>query len=875
MKSEQFLQNVLQLARDQSFDQLRVMLKHGLRQQREMVRPMLENLLTRGNMREVIVQVLSEDGGEDLLPLMMGIAQLERDREIFEKRLMQIANFSNPKALDLLDVLHERVTPKSENVWRRAYGKLRARYREYFNVKAFRIAKGEACKDIVAFMFKFPSKDYRAPLLEALNIDDLQKFNIARDALIRFQEPMLLRQIPQVLLSIQERLRKASALGDLSFVSKDGLPPGRLLLLRTLGSSPLTHWEVVGAEGLNGQLREPARDAKLLAKPFQLGPPIQERLCLYFQLILEQRGAEPPSAMALRDGLKVWQQSLRDAYYESIFRCSQLAKQLADQAFFKTLEASISQDDEISRVWMLAGQGSDEAILQLTRMLAKAKTNALKEAILKSMRELHFEVVDDQILLLARDAENHRLRRLALELIANHKDATTHLEQLLLHSPLVIKESVAQVVGNYKDDTFRPLLVGLLMRKSTDSFRLILLKALEGYEHFETGVAAAPFLLAPHTLPVRLAAVETLFKAGGPSRIKIMIETLEAERSKRHRDTILLAFLEALQKYPVEEEEETFLNARDFFENLLHDPEEPVRLATIGLLERFSWASDAREGWVGILQKALQSLVSKRSEEETERLRNLIATVSALFESERKHMALRSRLNNIMGGLSHHLRLERLQALKQLDWIFRPEMVAGDPEGVKRLVLRIENVMDRDEDDLLILESAIEIAGKIGHPVLRAKIREFLEHDEFSIVSCAEEALQNPVSQILLDAMIESVFHIDDSQYMTRTTHQILESEGYISDGANDPKEAIEKLQKREFDLLILDLNMPKMRGLDFLKYIRKLDIAPRFTFVLTSVRNREELIEVFKEGVDGILLKPFRGEDLVEKVAEVKARCS
>lgn len=874
MKSEQFLQNVLQLGREKAIAPLKDLIRQGLEQQREMVRPMLENLLTRGNLRDPIVQVLVEDGGEDLLPMMMGVVEMERDREGFEKRLLQIGDFANPMAIDLLEVLHQRVTPKSEKVWRRAHGKLRARFRQHFYSKAFQTAHGEDCAEVARFMYKFPSDSYREPLLQGLVLDDLIKFRVSRKALVNFGEPQLLPRVRELLNAIQERLKRAKAFGELSFVKQDQQPPGRLLLLRTLGGSPWTPFEVVGAAQLNETLRNPSKDAKQLLAPFQLGPPIGERAQLYLQIILEQRGAEPPGSASLRDGLQQWLDALEDTFRESLFDFARLGTKLGQPDIIKQLEACIPSNMSHLQPWLLAGVGSPSSQQQLLQLLRKAKTGPMKEAILKALAELDLATIDDLLLVMARDTEDHQVRRLALELIARHPDAPTHLEQLLLHSPLLIKESVAQVMGSIQMDQFRPLLIGLLMRKTTDSFRLILLKALEAYDHMDTGLAATPFLRAPHTLPVRLAALDTLFKAGGPRRIQCLVDNLEISGNQRHRETIILAFLERLQTFPVESEEVTFLEAKAFLENLLHDTDATIRLATITLLERFSWQDEAREGWVGILQKAMQSLVSRRSEDEVERLRDLIATVSALFESERKHNALRSRLNNIMGGLTHHLRLERLQALKQLDWIFRPEMIAGDPDGVKRLVLRIENVMTRDEDDLPILASAIEIAGKIGHPVLRAKVREFLDHEEFSIANSAEKALARPVNQSLLDTMIETVFHMDDSQYMTRSTAQLLKNEGFDATGANDPQAAIEVLQKREYDLLILDLNMPKMRGLDFLRYIRRLEIAPRFTFVLTSVRNKDELIAVFKEGVDGILLKPFQADDLLEKIAELKARC-
>lgn len=141
------------------------------------------------------------------------------------------------------------------------------------------------------------------------------------------------------------------------------------------------------------------------------------------------------------------------------------------------------------------------------------------------------------------------------------------------------------------------------------------------------------------------------------------------------------------------------------------------------------------------------------------------------------------------------------------------------------------------------------------------------------MVSAARRALRHPVNPILLENLIKTVFHIDDSGYITRLAGSILTQEGYTAVAATDPDRAVELLRQDDYDLLLLDLNMPRMRGYDFLCMIRRMGIAPRYTFVLTSVRTHEDLVEVFKEGVDGVLLKPFQAEELVQKISEIRER--
>jgi CheY-like chemotaxis protein len=166
---------------------------------------------------------------------------------------------------------------------------------------------------------------------------------------------------------------------------------------------------------------------------------------------------------------------------------------------------------------------------------------------------------------------------------------------------------------------------------------------------------------------------------------------------------------------------------------------------------------------------------------------------------------------------------------------------------------------------------AIDVAGKLGHPYLRRKIREFLDHPSEAVVLSARRALAQPVNETLLEDMVRSVFAMDDSSYMTNLVTVILSKEGFEVNSCNDVNKGLEALKEKRYDLLILDLNMPGMRGVDFLRRARQMKIAPRFTFILTSVRTHEDLVEVFKEGVEGVILKPFRADDLLEKVSELK----
>jgi CheY-like chemotaxis protein len=70
-------------------------------------------------------------------------------------------------------------------------------------------------------------------------------------------------------------------------------------------------------------------------------------------------------------------------------------------------------------------------------------------------------------------------------------------------------------------------------------------------------------------------------------------------------------------------------------------------------------------------------------------------------------------------------------------------------------------------------------------------------------------------------------------------------------------------------DIILLDLNMPRINGLEFLKILKNEELL-RFlpVIILTTSNNRKDMLECYKEGVAGYILKPLKYEDYVQKIS-------
>lgn len=89
---------------------------------------------------------------------------------------------------------------------------------------------------------------------------------------------------------------------------------------------------------------------------------------------------------------------------------------------------------------------------------------------------------------------------------------------------------------------------------------------------------------------------------------------------------------------------------------------------------------------------------------------------------------------------------------------------------------------------------------------------------------------------------------------------------------AKNGEEALEVLNGGDLpDIILLDLNMPRMSGIEFLSILKadeRLKYLP--TIILTTSENRADLLECFKIGIAGYIIKPLKYEDYEIKIKKV-----
>ncbi len=108
---------------------------------------------------------------------------------------------------------------------------------------------------------------------------------------------------------------------------------------------------------------------------------------------------------------------------------------------------------------------------------------------------------------------------------------------------------------------------------------------------------------------------------------------------------------------------------------------------------------------------------------------------------------------------------------------------------------------------------------------------------------------------------------VDDEKLLVKGIKFNLENEGYTVDACYDGEQAVALAEKGDYDLIILDLMMPKKDGLQACQEIRAFSTVP--IILLTARGEKADLLMGFESGADDYITKPF---DVLELKARVRA---
>jgi len=125
--------------------------------------------------------------------------------------------------------------------------------------------------------------------------------------------------------------------------------------------------------------------------------------------------------------------------------------------------------------------------------------------------------------------------------------------------------------------------------------------------------------------------------------------------------------------------------------------------------------------------------------------------------------------------------------------------------------------------------------------------------------------MKNTLKVLLIEDDTIEVMKLNRTISSLSLNHEIVE--------ANNGEEALSILEKKDDlpDIILLDLNMPKINGIEFLSILKEDDALKHIpTIILTTSNNHKDLLECYKIGIAGYILKPLKYEAYVSKIEKL-----
>ena len=112
---------------------------------------------------------------------------------------------------------------------------------------------------------------------------------------------------------------------------------------------------------------------------------------------------------------------------------------------------------------------------------------------------------------------------------------------------------------------------------------------------------------------------------------------------------------------------------------------------------------------------------------------------------------------------------------------------------------------------------------------------------------------------------------VDDEPHIVRTLTINLRARDYDVESAGDGRSALQIMQERTPDVIVLDLGLPDMDGLDVLRQVRETSMTP--VIVLSARQESDDKIEALDAGADDYVTKPFGKDEFMARIRAAARR--
>ena len=116
----------------------------------------------------------------------------------------------------------------------------------------------------------------------------------------------------------------------------------------------------------------------------------------------------------------------------------------------------------------------------------------------------------------------------------------------------------------------------------------------------------------------------------------------------------------------------------------------------------------------------------------------------------------------------------------------------------------------------------------------------------------------------------KTVLIVDDHASMRATLTRMVTKKGFTADSAENGRVAVDKCRDKQFDLVVLDIRMPELNGVEALGEIRKLPVQPKKVMFMSAYALEELKLEAERLGYDRFLSKPLAPFDFMDILTDM-----
>lgn len=220
---------------------------------------------------------------------------------------------------------------------------------------------------------------------------------------------------------------------------------------------------------------------------------------------------------------------------------------------------------------------------------------------------------------------------------------------------------------------------------------------------------------------------------------------------------------------------------------------------------------------------------------------------------------------------------------------YQVETITDSKEGLEKLLrgepfdILITDIRMPKKGGLQVLKEAKDrfcdmiVIIITGYPSIET-IREANEYNAFDYITkpldpdevceCIRRSLEarKLSKEFKIPPKAPSILVVDDLESALLLTNGILQDEGYHAEIAKTGQEALERFKQKHFDIVIADLHMPVMDGIELLNNIKKLDIKT-LVIIMTAHPGIESAIEAFRHGAYDYITKPIDPDTIINTI--------